>query len=816
MWAICKKEWVHYFSSLSGYFIISFYLLVNGLLLFVLPNYNILNFGYASLQVYFDFAPWLLMILVPAVTMRSFSDEYKQGTYELLSTLPIQPIDLIIGKYLGSLGIVLLAVLPTLLYAFAIDSLSAVGGLDWGATLGAYIGIVALVAVYVAVGIFMSSTTQNNVIALLATIGMVVFLFKGFDWIAQFAYFQNGADYYLQQLGLSAHYQSISRGLLALHDVLYCFSLVIFFGLGAKEQLVGKVRYFWVLLLLFGLNYLSSQWTFQIDLTKEKRYEIGEQSKTVLKSLKKPVNIHLYFGGDLPPHYKKLEIATIQFLEQMVQLNPDQIQWSQELPADLYQQEALYQFYDSLSKMGLPIERVLNETEITDKKVDQLIVPGLLIEMEGKQPIALDLRSSKKIFKPYNIIKDIPEVDLEASLNAAEALLEYKFIQAIYLLNRTVIPNIAYLIGNGQPLDLTINDLGVSIKEQYQLGIFDLKKGYPDARKINTLLIVKPTIPFSDLDKLKIDQYIVDGGNVIWAIDPLYAEYDSLKNTNGSYVAFSRGLNLDDQFFKYGVRMNANLIQDLDCAKLPMVVGVEANGDPAIQRVPWPYYPFLYAGSSHPLVQNLDRVLSIFPSSIDTIKLPGIQKTILLATDSNSRLVSTPSLISLSNANSEAILSQFQMKKITVGVLLEGAFKSAFTNRVSKEYKDSLLIHLGRPYKTAATATAKQIVLSDADILTNFIDPSSENPGPMPMGMLPYERYAFANNDFFQNAIAYLNEPIALLESRKKNRTLRLLDKDKVNQGRIFWQLVLLLGPLFILLIGYFMGAFLRKSRFVL
>jgi ABC-2 type transport system permease protein len=237
MWAICKKEWTHYFSGLTGYLIIGFYLVVNGLFLFVLPNYNILDFGYASLQVYFDFAPWFLLVLIPAITMRSFSDEYKQGTYEILKSLPVSPLSLVTAKFLGAIFIVLTALLPTIFYAVAIDALSSVGGLDWGATLGAYLGLVLLAATYTAIGIFSSALTKNSLIALLVSIVLSLVIYKGFDLLSTIAIFKNGMDYYVSQLGLSAHYASVSKGVLELRDIIYFGSIIILFGLGSLEKI---------------------------------------------------------------------------------------------------------------------------------------------------------------------------------------------------------------------------------------------------------------------------------------------------------------------------------------------------------------------------------------------------------------------------------------------------------------------------------------------------------------------------------------------------------------------------------------------------
>ena len=811
MWAICKKEWAHYFGSLSGYLIISFYLLVNGLLLFVLPNFNVLDFGYTSLQVYFDFAPWILILLIPAITMRSFSEEYKQGTYEILKSLPIPTRSILVGKYLGVVSITILAILPTFFYAIVLNYLSAVGGIDWGATIGAYIGLIALAAVYVAVGVYMSSVTKHTMIALLGSILISIFLYKGFDWIADLKFFQNGYDFYIRQLGLSAHYQNLNKGAIGLADILYFKIVILLFGLGAIEQLSGKFKYSWVLLVMLLLNVLSHLYPLQIDLTKDQRYTMSSQSKILIQNIKQPVKIHFYLGGELPAHYKKLELATIQFLDQLQQINPTWISWDQTVPGELYKDSALMIFYDSLQKQGLPIDRFQNTETITDKKLDQLLVPGLLIEVEGQKPIAIDLRSSKQFFKPYNIVKELPEIDIEASFNAAEALLEYKIVQAIYLMNRTVRPSIAYLVGNGEPLDYTVNDLGQSIKNQYNLGVFDLKKGFPDASKINTLLIVKPTMRFTELDQLKIDQFILAGGNVIWALDPLYAEYDSLRNTAGTYLAFDRALGLEAQLFKYGVRVNLNLVQDLNCAKLPMVVGVDASGAPTIQRVPWPYYPFAQAGSEHPMVQNMDRLLTAFPASLDTVRALGITKTILLTTDTTSRIISSPTMIQLNSGQEEGELASFTKQHIPVAVLLEGQFKSAFTGRLTSSLMDSVQLATGKTFITNGIKAAKQIVLSDADLITNFVDAQK---GPLPMGMIPYEGVQFANPVFFQNAIAYLNEPISLLEARKKNLVLRRLDAGKVAENRLWIQLVLLLGPLCLLGIGYWGAFYYRQSRF--
>ncbi len=226
MWIICKKEWQQFFSSLTGYLAIIIFLLLNGLLLFVFPDSNLLDFGYASLGNFFGIAPFILLFLVPTVTMRSIAEEYKSGTFELLKTLPLTPAQIVSGKFFGSLLIVVAALVPTIIYAISIQSLSSIGGIDIGATIGSYFGLIFLGAVYTAVGICASSFTNNTVVAFIAGAFVCFILFNGFDAISKLPVFKAGADYYIEMLGINAHYRSVSRGVVDLRDIIYFAGLI--------------------------------------------------------------------------------------------------------------------------------------------------------------------------------------------------------------------------------------------------------------------------------------------------------------------------------------------------------------------------------------------------------------------------------------------------------------------------------------------------------------------------------------------------------------------------------------------------------------
>lgn len=239
MWMICTKEWRQFFSSLTGYIAIIVFLLLCGLLLFVFPDTSLLDFGYATLTRFFDLAPWVLLFLIPTVTMRSLADEYKSGTFELLKTMPLTPTQIVYGKFFGALLIVLLALTPTVVYAVSIQALSAVGGLDIGSAIGSYIGLPMLGAVFTSVGICASSFTNNTVVAFISAAFICFLLYTGFEAVSKLPVFSSGAGYYIEMLGIKFHYNSVSKGVVDIRDVIY-FIGVIFIFLWITERNVAK------------------------------------------------------------------------------------------------------------------------------------------------------------------------------------------------------------------------------------------------------------------------------------------------------------------------------------------------------------------------------------------------------------------------------------------------------------------------------------------------------------------------------------------------------------------------------------------------
>ncbi len=240
MWMICKKEWLQFFSSLTGYIALIIFLLLTGLFLFVFPNTDLLSFGYASLSNFFSLAPWILLFLIPTITMRSLADEYKSGTFELLKTLPISSSQIVWGKYFGALLVVALALLPTIIYAISMQRLSAIGGIDVGATIGSYIGLFLLGSVFTSIGICASSFTNNTVVAFIAGAFVCFVFYTGFEAMSQLPAFQSGADYYIEMMGINFHYHSISRGVVDLRDILYFAGIIVLFLLITQRNITRR------------------------------------------------------------------------------------------------------------------------------------------------------------------------------------------------------------------------------------------------------------------------------------------------------------------------------------------------------------------------------------------------------------------------------------------------------------------------------------------------------------------------------------------------------------------------------------------------
>lgn len=551
-----------------------------------------------------------------------------------------------------------------------------------------------------------------------------------------------------------------------------------------------------MLLIIVAVNFIASSVHFRADLTAEKRYTLSKPTVNLLQKLNDKVDITVFLAGEMPAGFKNLANSTGELLSEFKEYGKSSIQYKFEKPGEGLDDSAKVAFQNSLHAMGLNPTNIKAQAAQGEAQEERLVYAGALVNYKDRS-VAIDLLQGQAAG------------GLDA-LNNAEALLEYKFASAIQKITTDSVPLVGYLTGNGEPLTYNFYDLiERTLKQNYAFNFLNIDSVPLVPPVFSALVIVKPTVRFTDEQKLKLDQYVMQGGKIIWFIDKLYAEMDSLMRSKSDFVAFDRDLNLEDLLFKYGVRVNQDLVQDLQCEKMPLVVGSMGN-QPQVEFLPWPYFPLLTSYSGHPISKNLDNVLSVFPNSIDTVKAAGIRKTIILSTTDNSRVLSTPAIVSLNTVKTEDDLKTFNKSRIPVAVLLEGTFNSLYANRISTGMADTLNRY-GYPFRPASIET-KMIVVSDADIVGNVV---TQEEGPLPMGTNQFNKYRYANKDFFLNSLEYLVDPSGILETRSKDFTLRLLDPKKVAESHTKWQVINVGLPVLLVVLAGSVFQYIRRRKYL-
>lgn len=554
---------------------------------------------------------------------------------------------------------------------------------------------------------------------------------------------------------------------------------------------------FWIpllLIILIAINWISTGWHTRIDLTNEKRFTLSHATREILRSLDEPVYVDVFLKGNFPSGFKKLSTSTQDVLLEFREYAGPYLQYNFISPDEPVAAGA-GTFADSLDAWGLyPINLT---SQLKEGQQQQFVYPYALVRYkEQRVPVSLYTGKSPLIS--------------HQELNSAEAMLEYNLAEAIAKLKTPVKPTIGYAVGNGEPMDARVYDLVENVlKPDYNLVTFDLPTQPVIPAEIAALLVVKPTLRFSEEVKMKIDQYVMQGGKMLWFIDRLEAEMDSLQIKN-EVIAYDRGLDLNDQFFRYGARINADLVMDLQCDYLPF----DVNGNGQFELLPWNYFPVFESKSNHPINKSLGFISGRFVNSIDTVEADGIRKTILLSTSPNSRTIATPALISGKENVNAPEDEKFKKQHIPVAVMLEGRFRSLYANRLSKRMNDSLLKY-NVVFQPQSLKDNKMLVVADGDVVLNEVAKGQ----PIPMGMNAYtfgtqREFPFANADFVRNSLSYMVDPYDLSDAKAKDYTVRLLDTKKVQAQKARWQVLNLAVPVIVVLLFGFIFQWLRKRRF--
>ncbi|MFT3979903.1 MAG: gliding motility-associated ABC transporter substrate-binding protein GldG [Ferruginibacter sp.] len=561
------------------------------------------------------------------------------------------------------------------------------------------------------------------------------------------------------------------------------------------KSITGKK--FWLpllLVLLIAINWAASVWHTRIDLTNEKRFTLSSATRQLLRNLKEPVQVDIFLKGNYPSGFKKLAASTQETLQEFKEISGKNLQYNFISPDEPFEGTQV-SYGDTLAGMGFtPINLT---SQVKEGQQQQFVYPYALVHYQDKS-IPVTLYKGKT-----------PLINFQ-DLNSAEAMLEYNIANAISKVTQAEKALIGYANGNGEPMDGRVYDLVENnLNVDYRLSLFNINTQPFVPKEFKTLIIVKPTQPFSEEAKFKLDQYVMNGGKLLMFIDRLNAEMDSLQIKN-EVIAYDRGLQLNDLLFHYGVRQNPDLVMDLQCDYLPF----DVNGNGQFDLLPWNYFPVMESQSNHPINKNLGFVVGRFVNSLDTVEADGIKKTFLLTSSENARRIASPALISGKENVVEPQSDKYKTPHIPVAVLLEGKFSSLYANRTSQAMRDSVEAY-GGLFMPACINSTKIILVGDGDVVLNSVVKNE----PIPMGSNPYtfgtqREFPFANRDFLQNCLEYLVNENGLSEAKAKDYIARLLDNKKTTEQKTFWQVINIAVPVLLVILFALVFQWNRKRKY--
>ena len=570
-----------------------------------------------------------------------------------------------------------------------------------------------------------------------------------------------------------------------------------------KRRLSAWIQLLLGIVVIILVNIIGSFVFDRFDLTSEKRHSLSDATRNLLEEVDDIVFFRVYLEGDFPAGFKRMRNATKEMLDEFRAYNK-LIQYEFIDPAESDNPQERNDTYQLLMEKGLePTDLSVSTKKGMEK---QVIFPGALAGYKSEE-VAINLLTSQVGVPP------------EVVLNNSVQSLEFRLASAIRNLTQARKPRLGILRGHGEMDNMEAYDLLNSLAGQYamqlvkidgQLGSLTRRDSVSEDKTrvsnlYDVLLIAKPDSAFTEKDKFILDQFIMRGGKVLWLVDPVFASMDSLQDAE-STMGIPRDLNLDDMLFDYGVRLNNDLIMDLIALQIPLRTGSVA-GQPQINFFPWYYFPLIMPTEEHPIVNNLNSIKAEFVSSIDTIRVQGVRKTILLQTSPYSRVVKTPALITLSILQSEPDERLYAGPRQNIAVLLEGEFKSVYKNRIPPEIQSDK--DIGFLEKSEPTA---MIVISDGDIAKNQFHFSQGY--PLPLGYDQYTGETFGNKDFLLNALDYLTDESGLIEIRSRELKLRLLDSTKVSEQRLQWQLINTLVPVLLIALFGVLQYLYRKRKY--
>lgn len=561
------------------------------------------------------------------------------------------------------------------------------------------------------------------------------------------------------------------------------------------------------LLILMSVNVIGHYIYTRFDLTSEKRYTLSNTTKEMLQNLDEYVFFKVYLEGDFPAGFKRLRNETKEMLSEF-RAYSSFVEFEFVNPSESSSEEERNAVYQLLMEKGLqPTNVQVNNKEGNSETI---VFPGAIVSYLNKEA-------------PIELLKTQLGMPPQEVLNNSIENLEFTLASVIRQLAEEKKGKIAFIEGHGELNSKETADIGNALAERYivqrvkmngQLNSLMEFKSYDTIsgkilihNKFDVIIVAKPDSAFTEKDKFIIDQYLMRGGKILWLVDPVYATMDSLQNQRTT-LGFGLDLNMDDMWFKYGVRMNRELLLDLNARRIPIVTGMIGN-QPKQEFLPWFYFPIITASSKHPIVNNMNAIMTDFPCTLDTVKTEFLRKTSLLASSKYSRISKAPALIDLQMMDKPPDQRLYNLPPQMVAVLVEGKFKSVFANRIPPQLENNDSIG----FTTESKKTA-QIFISDGDIIRNQFHYSKGY--PLPLGLDQFSRQTFGNKDFILNAINYLIDENGLISIRSREIKLRLLDKNKMDKNMLLIRTINVVVPIIMIVL---MGLFLqwrRKRKYII
>jgi ABC-2 type transport system permease protein len=539
------------------------------------------------------------------------------------------------------------------------------------------------------------------------------------------------------------------------------------------------------------INYVGAYVFERFDLTSEKRYTLSDATIDNLENLEDIVFVRVYLEGNLPTEFRELRDATKEMLDELKAYAGLNLEYEFINPSASPIEEERIEVYKELTRQGLQYSNI--RMRAGDKLSEQIIFPGAVLTFNGKET-------------PIQLLKGRKGSSQQEMIASSIQQLEYEFMSAIKKLSNEEMKRVAFIEGHGELDKLATADAENALSEFYTVERITIDEKIHALDGLDAIIIARPDSAYSEKDKFIIDQFVMNGGKVLWCIDPVFARMDSLKQSQ-----FTMGLvlehNLTDQLFKYGVRLNNDLIMDLEALPIPIVTGMVGN-QPNYEMFSWYYMPLLMGNQDHPISKNLERIKGEFSSSLEPLDVEGITATPLLSSSEKSRVVNAPVRISFNILREKPRYEMYSTGPHHTGMLLEGSFESVFKNRLPKK----IIEDDGISFKEQSAET-KMIVLSDGNILANEVNRKDEV--YYALGFYKYTEEVYGNKEFLMNAMNYLLDDSGLLNIRSKEFKIRLLDQAKIDSERFYWQGLNAALPILLILLFGAGRMYLRKRTYV-